>query len=338
MKQASLATQELAASAARPVIYCYPDAGSANGSLYLAGNRKIWQLLGYRTRDLMPAVGWGWLAGRSGRIVVLNWFEDYMLVNQRPLGLRLLRALALLLLVRVGARRVLWVRHNFRPLALPGRPWPHAVLIRCLGRLCDQVITHRPVPGLRSVVLPHTLPEVEPAGVHVAERDIEFLWFGQVRRYKALQDLLGQWPAGRRLVVLGRSQDEALSAEINGIIRRRGLAVAWDNRFIEGHELNAALRRTRFVVIWHAEQSMIVSGVFYHAIGFGANVLIRDGEFARHVASKHRFVHTYAEGSLPARLDALVPVPADDVAAQAAQAYGTERCKAAWQAALENTR
>jgi beta-1,4-mannosyltransferase len=338
MKHPSLATQEMAASAPRPVIYCYPDAGVADGSLYLAGNQKIWRLLGYQTQDLMPAVGWRWLAGRRGRIVVLNWFEDYMLVNPRPMGLRLLRALALLLLVRVGAGRVLWVRHNFRPLSLPGRPWAHSILIRCLGRLCDQVITHRPVPGLVSLVLPHTLPEVEPVCVRVAERDIEFLWFGQVRRYKALQELLAQWPAERRLVVLGRSQDEPLSAQINEIIQRRGLAVTWDNRFIEAAELNDALRRTRFVVIWHAEQSMIVSGVFYHAVGFGANVLIRDGEFARHVASKHRFVHTCVEGNLPARLDALVPVPAGEVIAQAAQAYGTERCKAAWQAALEHTR
>jgi glycosyltransferase involved in cell wall biosynthesis len=196
------------------------------------------------------------------------------------------------------------------------------------------VITHRPVPSIGSSVIPHPLvidPVHEPQGT----RDIEFLWFGMVREYKGLENLLRLWPGDQPLLMLGKSQDPALSARLRGIIATRNLArVVWQDRFIPDEELNALLRRARFVVLAHDDQTIIVSGAFYHAIACGANVIVRDSEFGRFAAGQHGYAHLVDLADLQASLARLDYVPPARIQHDAARLYGDWACRIAWSGVL----
>ena len=310
-----------------PLIYCYPYTDV--GNTYINKNVELWRSLGCVVRrapgDLWRDRG----LARARKTVVLNWYEDWMLGGARPRWISLMIALALLALIRLASPNVVWVRHNFKPHDLAVPHWTNRVLAWALSKVARAVVTHRPVAGLASVVVPHSLVQ-DGAGSAGRERDIEFLCFGVVRRYKALDVLLRAWPQDRPLLILGKSNDAALSAELLAIIAERGLRVRWENRFIPDDELNDALLRTRYVVLAHEDKSMIVSGAFYHAIACGANVLIREGEFARYNAGIHSFVDTFNMQTLAQKMLELPYVAPDAVVREAQRSYGDDVCRQSW--------
>jgi hypothetical protein len=106
--------------------------------------------------------------------------------------------------------------------------------------------------------------------------------------------------------------------------------VHWDNRFIPDQELNDALLRTQYVVLAHEDKSMIVSGAFYHAIACGANVLIRDGEFAHYNAAIHSFVSTFDMQTLAQKIAELPYVAPESVVREAQRSYGDDVCRVSW--------
>ena len=55
-------------------------------------------------------------------------------------------------------------------------------------------------------------------------------------------------------------------------------------------ELDKYIRKTKFAVFPHQDNSMIVSGAFYHAITHGANIVCLPSRFASAMTRKHRFV------------------------------------------------
>lgn len=313
----------------KPVIYCYPIKANA----YIAKSINLWQSMGYNVRSCWKDLWRDRRAPRRDKIVILNWYEDWMFQSSRPKVLSLVWACALVLYFRVASSGIIWVRHNFKSHVAGRVSIPHRILIALLKATARRTVTHRPVAQFGSVVIPHplvVLPE------HVApERDIEFLWFGMVRRYKALDQLLQIWPAERRLLILGRSDEAQLTAELQAIIASRKLNVDWQDRYIPDDELNEVLSRTKYVVMSHEDQSMIVSGVFYHAIAQGANILIRDSEFARATSAMHDFVHVYEDVTLADAMVQLQHTPPQRVVAAARQAYGDEPCRSAWETLFE---
>lgn len=318
--------QGSADSAAGKIIYCYPYTNIGNA--YINKNVALWRSLGCTVRAFPGGLWPDRRLPRARKTVVLNWYEDWMLGGTRPQWVSLAFALSLLLLFRVSAANMIWVRHNFKPHEQVRPRWSNRILAWALGRLADTVVTHRPVAQLASTVVPHTL--VQDGADLGAERDIEFLCFGLVRRYKALDVLLQAWPQERALVIMGKSSDVELTASLNAIIAARGLNVRWENRYIPDQELNEALLRTKYVVLAHEDKSMIVSGAFYHAIACGANVLIRAGQFADYNAGLHSFVSTFTMETLAQDMQRLHYVAPQAVQAEAQRSYGDEVCRLSW--------
>jgi glycosyltransferase involved in cell wall biosynthesis len=307
------------------VIYCYPYTDV--GNTYINKNVTLWRSLGRAVRSTRELWRDRKLA-RDRKTIVLNWYEDWMLGGSRPQIVSLTIALAMLGFFWLSSSNIIWVRHNFKPHDL-ARPRPaNRVLAWALGKLARTIVTHRPVSGLTSTVVPHSL--VQDGGALDAQRDIEFLCFGVVRRYKALDVLLQAWPVERPLVILGKSNDAELTAALQAIIAERGLQVRWENRFIPDDELNDALLRTRYVVLAHEDKSMIVSGAFYHAIACGANILIRAGQFADYNAGIHPFVTTFHMEQLAQDIQQLRYVAPEQVVAAAQQHYGDDICLQSW--------
>jgi glycosyltransferase involved in cell wall biosynthesis len=246
----------------------------------------------------------------------------------------LLWALLLLGVFATSAKTLVWVRHNYQPHDSQVRSLAHRVLVFLLGKAASSIITHRPVANIASDVIPHPLV-IDPLRQSPTARDVEFVWFGMVREYKGLENLLRLWPSDKSLLMLGQSHDPALSARLHGIIAERGLVnVVWHDRFIPDDELNQVLRRAKFAVLAHEDQTIIVSGAFYHAIACGANVIVRDGDFGRFVARQHCYAHLVNLSDLQAGLEQLDYVPATRIQDDAAMHYGDLACRRAWASVL----
>jgi glycosyltransferase involved in cell wall biosynthesis len=313
-------------------IYCYPFTDVGNS--YINKNIELWRSMGYHVSACPGGVLRDWRVPRARKTIILNWYEDWMLRSRRRPLLSLLWAALLLGLFALSASNLIWVRHNHHPHDTFARSRARRILVFLLGKAASSVITHRAVPGIDSRVIPHPLV-IDPAHAATAARDIEFLWFGMVREYKGLENLLRLWPGRKPLLMFGKSADPALSARLRGVIAGRGLAhVAWHDRFIPDDELNQLLRRARFVVLAHDDQTIIVSGAFYHAIACGANVIVRDSDFGRHAAGLHSYAHLVDLADLEAGLAGLGYVASAYIQEDAARLYGDGACRAAWAGVL----
>ncbi len=315
------------------VICVYP--APKDGGEYTQRLAVLWSALGGRVvgyRELPRT----WRTGRARRVVVLNWFEDWAISGRLPPALALAKAVAMLTWFQLTCGKLVWVRHNFRAQNPRGNRWHRKLLIRWLEWLADDVVTHRPVAGLRSTVVPHSMMGRVP--FEDRPRAVDHLWLGTVKRYKGLEHLLRAWPVGVPLRIVGYAADAALADEIQTVIADRGLAVTWTNRFVEDDELNRELMAAKTVIVSNLDESMIVSGVFFHAASMGANVLIRDSDFGRAMADTYAFASTYATESLADDLLAGGRQTPAQVRAEIQRRNGDEVVSAAWSAILAGPR
>jgi glycosyltransferase involved in cell wall biosynthesis len=309
-------------------IYCYPFTDVGNS--YINKNVELWQSMGHVVKSCPDALIRDWRVPRADKTIVLNWYEDWMLRSNRNPMFTLLWALLLLGIFSLSARTIIWVRHNYRPHDSRARTFNQRILAYFLGKAARNVVTLRPVADIHSDVIPHPLV-IDLKNQPVITRDIDFIWFGMVREYKGLDHLLRSWPHQKSLLMLGQSHDPILSGRLLSIISDRQLdRVAWHNRFIPDDELNQLLLRTKFVVLAHDDQTIIVSGAFYHAIACGANVVVRDSDFGRFVAAHHCYAHLVDMSALNTDLEKLDYVPANNIQNDAERLYGDPVCRNAW--------
>ncbi|ORT49385.1 hypothetical protein ST37_13315 [Vibrio sp. qd031] len=234
---------------------------------------------------------------RRNTVAILNWFESKVSHSRAPV-LGFIKCVAILLYLKLICSTIVWVKHNHKPhdsqdaLAKRLTAW----ITYLLSHLSTNTITHDRVEDVNSIVVPHPLYLREPYIEHNHRRDIDFLIFGQVKKYKNLTSLFEIWPQSIALTLVGKAESQELRDELNSVIQRRNLNIIWDDRFIPDEELNALLQRTRYAILPHSEDSMIVSGAFYHAITYGCNLLMSDNAFARNMADKHPFCHLLLRG------------------------------------------
>jgi beta-1,4-mannosyltransferase len=231
--------------------------------------KKIWKLFTLKERD----------------VLVLNWVEDG--VSQRQFFYVFLWCLHLLI-ARLIFKKIIWVRHNFEPHTHNNLK-KYKFMCSLLNKISNLKITHRPVTSYD--YLPHPTYSSNVTLISDEKRDIDYLYFGIIKRYKGLTNLLSTWPKAKKLFIRGLCEDKILNDEILSIVKKRNLNVDYTNVFLTNSELNVLLSKTKVVVLPHLENKMIVSGAFYHAASFGANVMLRDGVFFKHLAAKFSFVH-----------------------------------------------
>lgn len=282
---------------------------------------------GLQTFSLRPALISHWKTARRDKVAVLHWYEDRVANSDSPL-FELTRSLLVLVLLRLRMGRIVWFRHNARPHRPVTRPRLQRALEWALAASSHLTVTMRPVAHLESLVVPHPVYPIGPSCEHV-DRDIDFLYFGRIRRNKGVVELLREWPVSRRMVMFGEVADPQLLAELEGVIVDRRLDVEWTKESPTNEVLDALLSRAKYVIVPHYEDTMYVSGAFYHAASAGANVLVAEGAFAQYV-SGFDFVQKYRRGQIQAALGALSYVSPARVRGQIADANGTGEAKRAW--------
>lgn len=281
------------------IIYCYPPKSKKNQ--YIHCHYRIWEQAGFEVEPA-PVYLRGAIKALSPRrkpYLVLNWYEDEISYSKSPV-FDFFRFTAMLFVFRLAFKKIVWVKHNFC-----GHDNGRSDLRRCMEWMLRffsvRQVAHRPLNGF--TYIPHPLYPKDDS--LEAERSIPFLYFGVVKKYKGLDKLLNAWPENQTLVMVGAAPNQDLKRALLKIIEQRGLQVEWRDEFIETQELDQLLSRAKFVIIPHVENSMIVSGAAYHAFTYGAQVLVRQSDFAEYLEKTVKSVKVFSLEGLPEQLNTL---------------------------------
>jgi glycosyltransferase involved in cell wall biosynthesis len=313
-------------------IFVYPR--NKGGNFYINRTIQILGRAGYHAqmypkslRELLT------IARSSQPVMLLNWFEDRVGYDHGRI-FAFVKTLILLAIIVVKFKKIIWVRHNLKPHGIYSS-WQYKIICQLLSLVATATVTHRPVEGFKSQYVPHPLYEVDITKSK-EQREIKFLFFGTIKQYKNIHGLLEYWPCDTKLKIAGYCAEPAYEAMLHNIIQSRNLSVEWENRFLEYDELNDLIGNTQYVILPHHDNSMIVSGVFYHAISLGANVLVRDGGFYRDYLSQFRFAHPFTLESLESTLPSLTPYHCGDILDEAKNKLSDEVVMAAWETVLND--
>lgn len=296
----------------KKTIHAYPDGEGEN--IYLELNKRIWRSMGYAVSPFPGILGLLKLVATRQDIAILNWFEDRLSGKKNQL-FSFLTSVIVLFLMRIIFRQIIWVRHNLKPHDQHSAPLYH-LLIRLLTYFSDSIVTHRPVSSINSTYIPHPLYPFNSEYLSNM-RDIPFLYFGAIKPYKGLEDLIAVWPKSLPLMMVGFCKNMQLEQLIKDRIVENDLDITWTNVFLDYDNLCQLISRTQYVVLPHTDDAMIVSGSFYHAASLGANVLVRDGQFYRDYLKRFPFVTSFQMSLLPSTLQTLEPYQPDDIITEA---------------------
>lgn len=264
-------------------VVCYPFDSEKNR--YLEINKGIWEELGFdivSRNDLNLRL----FFDRNNTITVVNWLEDSIVSRGKGAVKtnRFIKKIILLVFFRILSKKLIWVRHNYKPhnLKKENSIFSFSLFCKIFSFLSDEKITHSYFgEGWR--VIDHPLYPVLNDSRLKESRD--FFIFGLVKGYKGIDVLLRYWPKDISLTIAGLCIDSKLEERIKDIIIERELDVVWNNKFIEEDELEIYLKSSKVVVLPHNDKSMIVSGAFYHAASNGCSILMKQTPFFDYIKS-----------------------------------------------------
>ncbi|MBY6361706.1 hypothetical protein [Rhodococcoides corynebacterioides] len=223
------------------------------------GTTGFYDLLAISAPPDLIVHSFSWKRALLGRYDVLHihWPEYLLRGNTRP-RTALKRALTAALLVRLARRRIAVVRtvHNLAPHE--GTTFLERLLVGRLEKNVDGVIalnSATPVdPGVRSAVIPHphyrAVEAFRPVGGH--PRSPSILYFGLLRRYKGLDDLMTAYAESGLdhvpLRIIGRAQDDDVRARLQTFADRHPrVTVTFD--YVSDRVLGAAVAEASHVVL-----------------------------------------------------------------------------------------
>lgn len=270
-------------------IYCYPFHSETND--YIKNSIKIWNELGFNVfkapRNFKEIFK---INPIKKDVIILNWFEERPSKSRFPF-IEFIRTIVIYLYLRCVFSKVIYVKHNIKPHNNKGILY--FTIIAGLMKLTSTLnVVHRDNFKKNHKYIPHPLYNHTLVD---SKRDIDYLYFGNISKYKALDKLLRKWPKSKTLKIIGSCDSDALKEEIESIIIDNNLSVVWNSEFVPLTVLEAELKKAKFVLIPHSDNSMIVSGSFFHAASLGANVLMHKSRFSEYCNDKFSFVSIYED-------------------------------------------
>ncbi len=288
-------------------------------------------------------------------VVLLHWLEarafseGHAGASIRWAGLAQFAVYALVLSL-MRARLVYFV-HDHAVHDLSGWRRGFSVwLIRLLSRLADVRVVHDPsfADRYRADYLPHplyrdgSLDELLVRG-RTAPGPMRAGILGAVRPYKRIERIIDLWPVGPELAIRGRA-DPAYEALLRTHMARRDPApdIRLSTGFMSREDFAAALARLDVLILPHADESALVSGAFFEAIGAVPIVIARTSPFIRWVQGQfegvlsfdtdEEFVAAVQQAqALQARMAERLPVSAR----RAEELFGLGTCVARYKQAIE---
>jgi beta-1,4-mannosyltransferase len=319
-------------------VYLYP---SRSQNDFLDLNRQALRKLDYTIENIDKAFVRDLLSMRRESIVVLNWVEDRVYGRTyRTVFQYFFKMVALIIFSRAFAKKVIWVRHNYKPHNGTKYNLRYKFLcglFKLSGIKATPLENYYSEPSLvhplykTDSILKNDIAESQKNG---EQRDNFVVFFGAVKRYKNLHVVLDTWPVDVPLKIAGKCSDTEYEEFINLKIKARGLAVEWDNRFLSNAELNSTLANSKFVLLPHADSTMISSGSFYHAIGEGCNIITTESQFGSFKSKNHNFVSIYDPTLISSNHLTEICSRRHEVMTGALESYGEQKVIEAWRKIL----
>ena len=271
------------------------DSGS---NAYAVRMQEILASVGRLERLHLKARLLRWAKGDFRRIdlVIVNWQENQVVSRQtRRISVKgALRMLLEAVLMKIVARRVVYVRHNLYPHRTnPASAGLAQSLIDRYERLFDFVFVHSGDRGAltdgprQRHYLPHPLyHRLDPAAVQPPPRKLPERYsvvFGRIVPYKRIEYLMGQFPDNQTLVVCGEVGDERYSAKLAEAARAN---IVYLPGYLSEADAQALVLGSQAVVIGHAEPNMMVSGTFFYAISLQRHVFALKTPFLEWIAPR----------------------------------------------------
>lgn len=315
-------------------LYLYP---SKSQNEFLELNKEALRQLNFTVEKIDPSFIRDLLRMKKDSIVVLNWVEDRVYGRgYRTVFQSFFKMTALIIFAKLLAKDVIWVRHNFQPHNGTKTNYRYRFLCglyKLMKIKPTSLERYYATPSLvhplykKDAALIDEVSKPEPLDAHKSNLVV---FFGAVKRYKNLHDVLDTWPKDIPLKIAGRCSDKYYQTFLEQKIAQQDLQVQWDNKFLDDEELNDLLKNSKFVLLPHADSTMISSGSFYHAIGEGCNVITNSSRFGQSKADQHKFVTIYDPSIIS--LEYLTNIYQDrvHVMGEALSCYGEKRVIAAW--------
>lgn len=297
--------------------------------------------------------GGAWGIFNRGNLMAFHWLETRPFVwkGATP-GLALkgtLEFLFYLVLMTMARARVVYFVHNHAVHDTSGWHKKLSVqLIRLLRAMADVRVVHDPSHAgrYRAVYLPHPLywddghhtPRHTGKPVPAATKPPQFGMLGAVRPYKNIHAILEIWPPGLPLIIRGRASDD-YAAKLNEIILRRKLApqVTFQSGYMSDADFSASLEALDVLILAHINDSMLVSGAFFEAVGQVPAIWARESPFIQWVASQLPNTLPFKDDAdLVTRATALKVMPPmdSDQGLAAIRLFGWKECVRSYSAAL----
>jgi glycosyltransferase involved in cell wall biosynthesis len=283
-------------------LYLYP-ARSKNRFLEL--NKIALKKLGFTFDKVGLFFIYDLLHIKKDRIVVLNWVEDRVYGRKIKRFFQAFVSHTLLIIFsKLFAKQVVWVRHNFLPHAGSKNNYRYKFLCKLYSWLNVKAIPLETYYATPALVHPlyrtdqEILEDISMSALGKEKPDIPVLFFGAVKKYKNLHRTLDTWPKDIPLKIAGFCDDASYQRLLEEKIMHNQLNVQWTNKFLSSDELDGLLKRAMYVLLPHADNTMISSGSFYHAIGEGCNVITNASQFGQFKQLQHEFVHIYSPNDM----------------------------------------
>lgn len=229
---------------------------------------------------------------KKGRldVIVTNWEENNLLDKDsgRLVWDRIPRLFVRAALMRIVAKKTIFVRHNVYPHAAAEKSKKNTK--KCIDWyevMFNVVLTHS---GAHAIAgrhyCPHPLYERLPTDDVLCKYPLPqrfVVVFGQIAPYKMIAEFADRLPAEINLVVIGSVGDKGYCDELASRQQRN---LFFFPGYISEREAQFIIERSSAVVICHADEDVVVSGTFFYALSIPKKVLAIETPFLLWVNGK----------------------------------------------------
>ena len=278
------------------IVYVSPFSHPTNQ--YSVNLRRNLALAGFEVRS--PDEIWkgkAWL-NRKPQYVFLSWFEDRILRRQeRPRFIESVLFAYKLLAIVLQRVSIIWVKHNHRTHGQDVPDWLAKGVLQLLEWASVATVVHSERVAQENgwYYLPHPLYDIssaKPSAQFIAslpDLNERIAVLGQIRESKGLDAMLRAWPSSQPMILAGQPITPGYDALIRQIIDERDLDVTTIFRDLSRDEFDYILGQCKAIYVANPNNTMVVSGVFFHAASLGTPVIIRKSRFANEMSECYRF-------------------------------------------------
>lgn len=210
--------------------------------------------------------------------VIVNWLESHLARKDGSFSLRgMFKFFSYLLLFKIIAKKIIYVRHNIYPHNMIGNSAKVAEkLTDICEKLCNVKVAHSGhlcESGYNYI--PH--PLYNEGNNYSEKSNGYYIIFGKIEKYKNIESVILNWVSDLPLLIAGSVGDECYLQYLMGIAQGRN--IMFDARFIPDSEAAMLVSQAKALIIAHATDDMIVSGSFFYALSLGVPVIAKRQKF-----------------------------------------------------------